>query len=143
VLVWDTGARSDQAHVAPEHVEELGQLSRPEARSSQPPGMMPRVAPGIHFHQGSVRVDQVIAMPLVDFALGIGDHGAELIAHKTVGPVPDALLPEENRSGRRDLNHDGDRQADRATIGKAARQPTSRPRASMLAWNGAMLGGII
>jgi hypothetical protein len=44
-------------------------------------------------------MDQVIAMPLVDFAFGTGDHGSELVAHKPSVPVPDALLPEKKRPG--------------------------------------------
>jgi len=77
----------------PEHVEELGQLVQARARSSQPPGMM-RESRRASLYQGSVRVDQVIAMPLVDLLSHWRPWCGTYSTLKPSVPVPDALLPE-------------------------------------------------
>ena len=53
-------------------------------------------------------------MPLVDPVVCADDHRPELVAHESPLPVPDARLAEEDRPGRRDLQHDGHHESDQS-----------------------------
>ena len=87
-------ARADQAHVAAQHVEQLGQLV--DGVAAQPPARLgdPRVV--LHLEQAGLVAG--LGVQLGEPLLGVDDHGAELEAAELLAVAADPGLPEEDRA---------------------------------------------
>src|SRR5450759_226477 len=97
-------ARSDKAHVALEHTEELGQLVEAQTPQDATDPCDARIVTHLEQHAvGFVELLQgALGLP------GVMDHGAKLV--EVEGPLTDAdaLVNEEHRSVRRHLDQGGD-----------------------------------
>src|SRR5438105_451892 len=116
VLLGDRWARADDAHVAPEHVEQLGDLVEAEPPQDASDRRHPRIADHL---EPSVPVRGVagdeLAQPLAVVAVVGDDHAPELV----VGEVPPVLADdgaaEERRAGTGHPDEHRDRQPERAS----------------------------
>ena len=113
------GSRSDQAHVAPQDVEELRQLV--DVGVPQPvsdPGA-PRVV--------------VRGPDRAGLALGVAPHAAELDDPEPAAPLPDPLLAVEDRTARGQQDGQRDHREERSEAqeseyGDDRRRPAAWPR---------------
>ena len=95
-VLQHVGARTHDGHVAPEDVDELGQL----------------VDAGLADELAHTRLARVVERGLQAVAVRIDPHGAELVAPEVVAVEPRAPLPEEDGAGRRELDGDADNDVD-------------------------------
>src|SRR6059036_533860 len=94
--------RTDQAHVAFEHVPELRQLIEREPAQDSADPCDARV--GLYLEHWPAHFVEV-----TDFAealVRVGDHRAEFVESKRAAVEADALLLEEDRARRRDLDRE-------------------------------------
>src|SRR4051812_32620891 len=100
------GARPgpDQAHLAPENVEELRQLIETGGTEKPSAADQARVAGCVELRHRDVRLHQPLEIRLMDACLDVHLHGAELEKHEAAAGVSDAFLPIKNRAGRRKLD---------------------------------------
>ena len=101
----DYRPRPDQAHLTLEHIDQLGQFV--QAALSQQPShpRHPRIIANL---EDEAR-DLAAAAHLVQHRLGVDNHGAELEAAEVPAVEPDAILLEEHRTRRIQLDRDHDR----------------------------------
>ena len=109
-LAGQRRARAHHAHVALEHIEELGQLVEGILAQKAAERGDARVVGDFEQHAVAlVHVHHVGAA-----LLGVADHGAELDAAEDAALLADALGGVEDRARRIQLDGDGDRQKQRA-----------------------------
>src|SRR5580704_11463596 len=91
-------ARTDQAHLAHDHVKQLRQLVNAGLAQEAANASNARII--LRLEQNALRL-QLLQLGNVDQVLLLQVHGAELPAHEVSSPAPPTLLPEEGRSPRR------------------------------------------
>ncbi len=94
-FLGDGRARTDQAHVALEHVPELRQLVEGELAQQAANGRDPRIGLGLEDRAGHLVEVGDVAAALVR----VLDHRPELVEHEGSAVQPDALLLEEHGAG--------------------------------------------
>ena len=87
-VLQHVGTRTDDGHVAAEDVDELGQL----------------VDAGLADELAYPRLAGIMERGLQAVGIGIDPHGTELVAPELTAVEPRTLLPEEDRTGRRELD---------------------------------------
>ena len=124
--------RADEAHVAAQDVQELRQLVEAE---------LARITPPTRVTRGSLRILKTGPRRLVELLerrlalLGVGHHRAELEEAEAPAAESDALLHEEHRAARVELDDEGEQQADRRRQhqgdgGDGRRRSRASPRAA-------------
>ncbi len=106
VLLGDQRARAHQAHLAPEHVEQLRELVQRGSPEQPPRAGDPRIARDLEEPAARlVEVSQLLPAPV-----GVAVHGPELEHLEGMAVAPDPGLAEEHRAARPEL--DGHRDQD-------------------------------
>src|SRR5206468_12836002 len=100
-LRWQRWPRSDKGHLPPEYVDELRQLI--EARSPQPAPEASGAWIIAHFEQAWVTIN-ASSEQLVSTSFRSVNHGAELDNPEAAAALPYALLREEYRPRRLQLD---------------------------------------
>src|SRR5438045_2221562 len=98
VLVHDQGPGTDETHLAPQDVDELGQLIERGAPQKASDTRDARVVGELEQPAGLVEVNQLGLEPL-----GAVDHRAELDDREALAVAPDPRLPEEHGAARGQL----------------------------------------
>src|SRR4029077_63699 len=95
-----TRTRPDQAHLSPEHVENLGQLiqaARPQETTAR---NQTGVARCIEFCHRTIFLHQTKKIFRMRLRLRIHVHRSEFEEHERTSSIPDTLLPKKNRPSR-------------------------------------------
>src|SRR6185503_1027506 len=108
VLVDDERARTDQAHLAAQHVDELRELVERRPPQEPPDARDPRVVGDLE------KAARLVAVEQLDLALlGVAAHGPELDDPEAGVAATDACLPEEDVPRGAALDEEGDRREQR------------------------------
>src|SRR6185312_5309730 len=111
-------ARADDAHLAAQDVEELRELVEREPPQELAHARHARVV--LRLEEGALRV--VEALHVGDALLGVGDHGAELEGVEDLALVAVALLREQDRPRRVELDQHADHEPERRGDGEQDRR---------------------
>ena len=101
---------TNEAHVALEHVPQLRQLVQAGPTEETTDARHARVVTHLEEHVAGL----VHLLQLRLGLAGVAHHGPELVAAERTLPHPDAVVREQHRSGRSDLDGDGDAEQQRA-----------------------------
>lgn len=102
-------SRAHQAHLAPQHVDELRQLIQAGPAEEAPDPGDPRIVPPL-------------VRPRTEFDPAAPDHGAELQHRKDPSPFADPRLAEQDRSGRIEFDRHRDHRKERSAHQETARR---------------------
>src|SRR5262245_45066058 len=106
-LVGRARTRADQTHISSEHVEQLRQFVESKGSQNSSARDDTRIPCSIKFRHRSITLHKLLEVFLVGLGFHVHFHGSELEEQETRTSVADALLPEENRSGRDNFDPDG------------------------------------
>ncbi len=106
--------RPHQAHVAPQHVDQLGKLVQAGLAQDPPQGDDAGVFLRVQLdHRLVAALDEGLEVLLVRRRVVVDLHRPEFPAFELLPPETDPFLAEEDRPGVRDLDIDGDQQEER------------------------------
>ena len=128
VLLGDERARTDQAHLATEHVEQLRELVQRSAAQEASDAGDARVVLDLEHPLVAASV-LVQVRDLVLAPLGVGDHRAELEDLELAVIAADPRLAEEHRAGRVELDRERCQCEEREP---ARSSPTTEPAMSIV-----------
>ena len=106
--------RPHQAHVAPQHVDQLGKLVQAGLSQDPPQGDDAGVLPCVQLdHRLVAALDEGFEVLLMRRRVVVDLHRPEFPAFEFLPPETDPVLAEEDRPGVRDLDIDADQQEER------------------------------
>jgi hypothetical protein len=124
ILVQDTGTRSDQAHLATEHVDYLRQLIQSAVPQPQTSANRLGITEIVEFRHRAFGSHQLIQVLPMHVRLGVDGHGPEFQAETCLAQMTYALLLEQNRAARNNLNENSYEQAGRHPTNRRGKNTT-------------------